>query len=391
MYRLITRSSFIRTITLMLLAMMSIDAAVAGSSFCVSDVNGLKNQLNYWSTSGDDVVTIELIEGFYDLSGADLAYQQQYPGGSAALRLLGGYLSCNQLDTAPDAAAQTIVSGGSLVLAAFHIPDFGSRKIQNIDIENMAFSEMVVPSGASPIYLFGNHVNLSNIIVHGTTSSSISSVQIWGDSSILIANSLFYSNSNSNPCAGCMSAAVYLTSPYAEVFNATFASNTTNFGLVAYEDSDNRIGSGYKTHLVAVNDIFWGNTKDIAADANSSVNIYFSDYSTTQGNVVAGAGTFSADPLFTNAVSHTFTDSRDFALQAAPRANVSPAVNKGATGNDLTSILGPNVYSYPAMDLAGYSNPVTHVRIKGTKIDLGPYESGFDDHQSLSSSRASCR
>jgi hypothetical protein len=329
--------------------------AVAGDrTYCVSTKDEFYAAMNYWKTSSDDNVIIDLVQGTYSLDPSSGNFDQAHAGGSAALVMTGGFV-LSDADCAPGP-----INGANTVLDGANATDFDLTANGNVTIQGLTVQRMLgnPSAGFTTAFLidsYGNGVSLKDVIVHDNTSAAIPrnvATYISATGGVLIADSLFYNDGCSGDVLGCsaLEFGAFSGNFNVEIINTTIASNST-LGIVA---DDNAIVS-------MVNDILWNNTGgDIQVNSGGSLNISYSDYNTisNSGSFTAGSGNIHTDPLFNS----------DYSLQLSPTR--SPAINAGATQATVGLLNG---YTYPARDLANKQ------RVVGSLVDLGPYESSYDD------------
>jgi trimeric autotransporter adhesin len=352
------RGAKLLSATSFLLFCFSDQALATDRTFCVATVAEFSNAMSYWAGSSDDNVIIELVRNTYGLSITSGNFDQFESGGSAALVLKGGYTqSGSNCVLGTINGASTIIDGGANT--DLFIVGNGNITIQGLTIQRMAANNN--PNGNSTaavqINSSNNGVLIEDVIVQGNYALNVAdttAVAIGGPSGVVIANSLFYGNSCNGNTVGCSTLRLFYNGMSAELINTTIASNQT-FGI--------EVANG--TKLTAVNDILWNNADgDILVDSKGSLNISYSDYDTinNSGSFSTGSEVFHSDPLLNS----------DYTLKSSP--TLSPAINTGAPKAAIALLSG---YTYPATDLAGGQ------RIVGSRSDLGPYESSYDDLHNL--------
>ena len=315
---------------------------------CVTNVNELNNAIAYWQSSQDTTVFIRLSVGNYQLTSPVI---WQKTNGTTALVLDGGYEVMNGVPCGyrQSSANATVIDGN--LASTVSIQANGSVAFGNLRITGMH-----AITGNGSVVIQGSSVSLADIIADNNFSNS-AAIFLSAQTTALVSNSLF----DSNIANDCSTDAQVPTCGSLNMTggNTSYVINTT----IA-----NNFAAGLRTNsdVTVYNSIFWGNTTSaISARPYSGFgggNIYigYSDIHPASVDVVYASlgGNIDEDPLFTSA--------SDFTLQSPS----SPAINAGAPA-------GTSPYNYGTYDLAGNS------RVIGSRIDIGPYESSFDDEHTI--------
>ena len=369
-------------LTLATVLLMSNTAIAGNKEFCAATTAQFYNAMQYWTTSSDNNVIVDLVQGTYLLTETTANYQQpdgagggtgnspQGGHGSAALILRGGYQStANPCDARSVSAANTILDGQ--YNSNFFIFGNGNLTIDGVTIQSMSFPPTVFGDGVQ-IDSLGNGVSISNAIfrnITGATNTDSAGVRIFfSGAGASITDSLFYNIAGcSNPTIAPNCAALGIegfSTANAEIISTTIASNS-QFGLSLMGD----------VHLAASDDIVWGNGSGdiyLVGSRDNTASFSYSDFNSVSNNgtFTQGSGNVNIDPLFVN--SNPTSASANFMLKTTP--TLSPLIDTGATAATIALING---YSYPDRDIIG--DP----RVVGSRVDIGAYESSYNDLHNL--------
>ena len=324
---------------------------------CVSTTQGLRDQLNAWQVLSDQTLTIKLVQGTYAYTYNDY-WSQPYYGGNAKLQLLGGYTAgCASRSVVP---TNTVLTGNSVQFSTFQLFGSSSMLIEGITFKSfdreVSFDGDSSDPGDSTVvrYVIGTDL-------FGASSSQVSfgGFRVIGNSNMRVESSLFY-NIHGGDTASALEVFGFTDNAIGIVTNVTAAYNgARGMQLGCFQCS----GS-----VLAYNNILYNNTAgDLDtrySEAGSSVSMLFSDINPSK--VALGPGSYSpigninADPKFENPLNN------DFVL-----LNASPAINTGAPENIVPG-------GYASQDVGG------GVRILGSHVDMGAYESIVNDLASQS-------
>lgn len=332
-------------VVLTTMALGSSLAAHAATTVCVTTASQLDAQLYAWMGTDDDLYTIKVAQGTYDMS-AKVGFYFGYDSG-ASLRLLGGYTAYNgdpcgkrQLN-----AANTIIKGNPAdSQKQWFIQGFGPE----LTVQGITFASW----GSEVEFITYGDTTLNDIIVtdvHGNYPALWLTPQ--GGYTVTLENSLVYGN----PAHGGVLAGDGLADSSSVVYliNDTI---TQNGGAgVAVGGS----WSPTDAQVTAFNNILWNNS-DVGLKttyANNLPTFYDTLVDTSTGSFDAQGSLLShADPNF-----------------VAP--NASPPNFKLQTNSPAINVGAPEwmVGGYTDKDLGGTA------RMIGSAIDLGAYESTVDD------------
>jgi len=334
-------------------ALVGASSARADSSPCVSTVAQLVAAIGTFDTQNDDdVLTIRLQQGTYEL-GALPNWLHQSLAQNLTFKMLGGYTSgCNSRVIDP---ANTVISGNSQSMSGI---EFDLRGNSTAFVEGITFTDMhgdangdfaalrfsLLYPGQDSVF----QVRYCNFIHNvGYAALSLEGTELLVDSSLIADNTLL----GQTP-VGALSVEPDNFNAYVIVMNNTIANNIGGAGV---------LWNGYFTQnssrLSDITDnILWGNSLDFAF-----INFVDSMPLSHEFNIIGSWGSgFTPSPSDLDVDPRFDTGAGTYALMSN-----SPAINKG---NPFQA------YGFPALDAAG--NP----RIVGSRVDIGGYESSFDDN-----------
>ncbi len=343
----------LRSILFGLLSLLATSLHISSAwatTVCVSTTTALRNALDEWQGASDQTYTIKLVQGTYLYPNLDY-WSQPYAGGDAKLQLLGGYSAgCASRSVV---ATNTVLDGQR----ATHNSEFGLYGLNSILVEGItfkSFAQDVEISGGSndaAVSIMVRYVIGTDLFGAASTQERYGGFRVTGKSNIRVESSLFYNIHGGDTAAG-LEVSGFDDNVNAIVTNVTSAYNDAR-GLM--------IGCFQCSGLVfAYNTILFNNNSGALdtriADPSSTALIAYSDFSSAQSvGTYTSIGNFNADPKFENPLND------DFQL-----LNSSPAINVGALENVVPG-------GYGSRDLGG------GVRVVGSHIDLGAYESTVND------------
>jgi|GEM_PF-1292790 len=192
-------------------------------------------------------------------------------------------------------------------------------------IEDCVFENNGLGAGFdSTIAFFSSSATLNRCIINNNNAGRI--IRVTGSGSPTISNSLITNNSG-RFIEGEDTSTL-------RIENNTIANNGT--GIRSLESNT----------MLVYNNIFWGNTSNIDANFNGTV-----DFNIMEGGYALGTSISTADPMFVNEAGDNYR------LQSG-----SPGIN---TGN--------NAYASTPRDLDG------NIRVENGQVDMGAYEFGAGD------------
>jgi hypothetical protein len=319
-------------------------AAQATVTRCVGSAQLLKEALQDWAASSDDIYEIHVVQGNYALANAD--FNQSFPDKhDSALRLRGGYaFNCASRQML---AANTVLDGNNVAGNGLTINANGNALIEGFTFQNFTKGVRLTDFADDGAATF----EVRYVIAHGLSYPSggfEGTFAVAGTVQTRFHDSLVYQSAASPTGAAVQFYAADLDDKVAAVANVTIANNTGT-GLL--------ISNSAEGSVIARNLIVWANSGGgirtaLYDDATTPV-IDHSDYQSTSGLILTGAGNLSTDPKFLNAAGG------DYTLQAT-----SSATNAGAA-----SVPG----NYPDFDLAGNDRSI------GSAVDMGAYETTADN------------
>src|SRR5678815_1231583 len=159
-------------------------------SVCVSNTQGLRDQLNAWQVLSDQTLTIKLVQGTYAYTYNDY-WSQPYYGGNAKLQLLGGYTAnCASRSVV---ATNTVLTGNSVQFSEFQL--YGSSSILVEGITFKSFDRDVSIAGDSSDAsdsIVVRYVIGTDLFGASSSQESFGGFQILGNSNMRVESSLFY-------------------------------------------------------------------------------------------------------------------------------------------------------------------------------------------------------
>jgi hypothetical protein len=338
-------------------AMFALASSAAATSVCVASKTDLRNALNAWQTASDQTYQIKVVQGTYLYPDNDY-WSQVYYGGNAKLQLLGGYTAnCAGRSLL---ATNTVLDGQQATAqnSSFQINANGGVTIEGITFKsfsrNVAVSSESTDAADSIVvrYVIG-----TDLFGAAQVDYNYGGFGIYGKSNVRVESSLFY-DVHGGDTASALEVSGFTDNFNAIVTNVTAAYNgARGMQLECFECSGT---------VKAYNNILYNNTSGDLDTRNNggTVTVYFSDINPAKvAGTYTAIGNVNVDPRFENPLNN------DFLLAAN-----SPLINAGALESDVPG-------GYPNQDLGG------GVRVVGSRVDLGAYETAVNDlvAQSVSS------
>lgn len=320
------------------------------ATVCVSNTAALRTALANWQTARDQTYTIKLVQGTYLYPNRDY-WTQDYYGGNASLKLLGGYTA--NCASRAIAAANTVIDGQQATSnSQFQVLGEASILVEGITFKSLTHEVMISSESDDA----ATNITVRNVIgkdLFGAPSSNYvyGGFRILGYSNIRVESSLFHDVHGGNT-ASALEVTGLDDGVNAVVTNVTAAYNEARgLSLACVECSG--LMRAYNTILY---NNAAGDLDTRKSDPSSMVLIAYSDFDPAKSTGTYNpVGNIKADPKFSNPLNGSFD----------LLAN-SPAINIGAP-----EFLIPG--GYGSKDVAGSA------RVVGSQIDMGAYESGVDD------------